>query len=106
MVLKQIDDNRYAIVIVALGIVGLIFAIIRYVAQVFIADMSRAEQKLRQMASYDSLTNLLNWREAFQRITNEIARSARTGSKSPSFCVILITLKQSTTPMDTPEIWF
>ena len=79
MMLKQVNENRYIIIFIALGIVGLIFAIIRYVARVFIGDLNRAEQQLQEMASRDYLTGLLNRREAYRQISSEITRSARTG---------------------------
>lgn len=75
--MKQINENRYYIILIAAGIIGLIFAIIRYVARVFIGDLTRAEQQLREMASRDFLTGLLNRREAYRQIDEEIARSAR-----------------------------
>ena len=76
--LKQINENRYYIILIAIGIIGLIFAIIRYVARVFIGDLNRAEEQLREMASRDFLTSLLNRREAYRQIEEEIARSARS----------------------------
>lgn len=77
--LQQLQENRAAIILIALAIVGLIYAIIRYVAQVFIGDLSRAEQQLHEMASRDFLTSLLNRREAFRQIQEEVARQARSG---------------------------
>lgn len=78
-ILKQTTEDRNTIILIAVGIVGLLFVSIRHVAQVFIADMSRAEQQLRKVASHDYLTNLLNRREAIHQVTKEIARSYRTG---------------------------
>ena len=78
-VLQQIKENRYYIILTALGIIGLIFAIIRYVSKVFIGDLNRAEQQLREMATRDFLTNLLNRREAYTKTLKEIARAGRTG---------------------------
>lgn len=78
-ILVQIKENRYYIILIALVIVGLIYAIIRYVSRVFIGDLNRAEQQLREMASRDFLTSLLNRREAYRRIQEEIERTARTG---------------------------
>lgn len=75
--LNQINENRYYIIMIAVAILGLIFAIIRYVTRVFIGDLSRAEQQLREMASRDFLTGLLNRREAYRQIYEEIARSSR-----------------------------
>lgn len=77
--LQQIKENRYYIILTALGIIGLIFAIIRYVSKVFIGDLNRAEQQLREMATRDFLTNLLNRREAYTKTLKEIARAGRTG---------------------------
>ncbi|MDD2850855.1 MAG: diguanylate cyclase [Desulfuromonadaceae bacterium] len=76
-VLKQINENRYYIVLIAFAIVVLIFAIIRYISRVFIGDLNRAEQHLREMASRDYLTSLLNRREAFRRIQEERERAKR-----------------------------
>ncbi len=78
-ILKQIHDNRNYIMLIALVIVGLIFAIIRYVARVFIGDINRAEQQLQEMASHDYLTKLLNRHAGYQRISEEMTRFARTG---------------------------
>lgn len=79
-VLKQINENRYYIILIAIGIVMLIFAILRYVSHVFIGDLNRAEQHLREMATRDFLTSLLNRREAYRRIQEEKARAKRTGA--------------------------
>lgn len=75
--LEQINENRYFIILIAIAIVGLIYAIIRYVARVFIVDLNRAEQQLREIASRDFLTSLLNRREAYRQIHDEIARAER-----------------------------
>ena len=77
--LQQINKNRYYIILIALAIVGLIYAIIRYISKVFIGDLNRAEQQLREMASRDFLTSLLNRREAYRRIKDEMERSVRSG---------------------------
>ncbi|MDD2271400.1 MAG: diguanylate cyclase [Desulfuromonadaceae bacterium] len=77
--LQQIKENRYYITLIALCIVGLIYAIIRYVARVFVGDLNRAEQQLREMANHDFLTGLLNRREAYRQVEEEMGRSARTG---------------------------
>lgn len=77
--LRQINENRYYIILIALCIIGLIYIIIRYVARVFIGDLNRAEEQLREMASHDFLTSLLNRREAYRQIAEEIGRVARTG---------------------------
>jgi len=47
------------------------------VTRVFIGDLNRAEQQLREFASRDFLTNLLNRREAYRQIHDEIARAER-----------------------------
>jgi diguanylate cyclase (GGDEF)-like protein len=77
--LQQIKENYYYIILTAICIVGLIYLIIRYVARVFIGDLNRAEQQLREMASHDFLTSLLNRREAYRQISEEMGRVARTG---------------------------
>lgn len=82
--LQQIKENRYYIILIAVCIIGLIYAIIRYVTRVFIGDLNRAEQQLREMASHDFLTNLLNRREAYRQIAEEMGRATRIG-KSLAF---------------------
>jgi len=77
-ILKQINVNRVAIILIALGIVGLLYAIMRYVARIFIGDLNQAEQQLQEMASHDHLTHLLNRRAGYQRIAGEMARAVRT----------------------------
>ncbi|MBV5307244.1 MAG: diguanylate cyclase [Desulfobulbaceae bacterium] len=77
-ILKQINVNRYAILFIALGIVGLLYAMIRYVTRIFIGDLNRSEQQLQEMASHDYLTHLFNRRAGYQRISEEMVRSART----------------------------
>jgi len=77
-ILKQINVNRVAIILIALGIVGLLYAIMRYVARIFIGDLNQAEQQLQEMASHDYLTHLLNRRAGYQRIAGEMARAVRT----------------------------
>lgn len=78
-VLKRINENRSYIIVIAIGIMALIFALIRYVSHVFIGDLNRAEQQLQEMASRDFLTSLLNRREAYRQIEEEMARARRTG---------------------------
>jgi diguanylate cyclase (GGDEF)-like protein len=77
--LEQIRLNRIYIILIALGIVALIYTIIRYISRVFIGDLNRAEQQLQEMANRDFLTSLLNRREAYRRIHEEMARAERTG---------------------------
>lgn len=76
--LQQMQENRTYIILIALAIVVVIYIIIRYVAKVFIGDLNRAEQQLREMASHDFLTSLLNRREAFRQIAEEVERVKRT----------------------------
>lgn len=76
--LQQMQENRLYITLIALMIVGVIYAIIRYVAHVLIGDLSRAEQQLQEMANHDFLTSLLNRREAFRQIGEEVERANRT----------------------------
>lgn len=85
--MRQIKLNQYYIVLSAAGILALIFAIIRFISQMFIKELKVSEQQLLDMASRDFLTGLLNRREAFRRISEEVSRSIRSG-KQISFILI------------------
>lgn len=77
--MRQLKKNQYYIILSAMGIVALIFAIIRFISQMFINDLKASERQLLEMASRDYLTGLLNRREAFRRISEEVSRSSRSG---------------------------
>lgn len=77
---QKLRENNIFLVISAIGIVGLIFAIIRFISQAFIKDLRKAEKKLIDMASYDFLTGLFNRRELFNRAEKEVSRSHRFGT--------------------------
>jgi len=77
--MRQLRENQIYLVVSALAIVALVFAIIRYIALVFIKDIKAAEQRLLDMASRDFLTGLFNRREALGRLAEEFSRSHRSG---------------------------
>lgn len=77
--MHQLKKNQYYTILSAIGIIALIFAIIRFISQMFINDLKASERQLLEMASRDYLTGLLNRREAFRRISEEISRSGRSG---------------------------
>ena len=85
--MRQIKLNQYYIILSAIGILTLIFAIFRFISQMFIKEIKESEQQLMDMASRDFLTGLLNRREAFRRIGEEVSRSSRSG-KPISFIMI------------------
>ena len=85
--MRKIKLNQYYIIMSAIGILTLIFAIIRFISQMFIKELKASEQQLVDMASRDFLTGLLNRREAFRRIGEEVSRSSRSG-KPISFIMI------------------
>jgi diguanylate cyclase (GGDEF)-like protein len=74
---RKMDENRTYLAASALGIITLFFAIISLVYRSFIKDLKYAEDMLVEMASRDSLTGLLNRREALQRIGEEHSRAGR-----------------------------
>ena len=76
---QQLRENTILLVISAFGIVGLIFAIIRFISQAFIKDLKSAETKLIDMANHDFLTGLVNRREMFNRAAIELSRARRHG---------------------------
>ncbi|MDD2336338.1 MAG: diguanylate cyclase [Geobacteraceae bacterium] len=75
--INQLHENNLFLLISAIGIVALIFAIIRFISQAFIKELKLAEQKLIEMASRDFLTGLLNRREMYNRLASEVSRAGR-----------------------------
>lgn len=77
--INQLHESNIFLLISAIGIIALIFAIIRFISQAFIKDLKLAEQKLIEFASCDFLTGLLNRREMFNRLASEVSRARRNG---------------------------
>jgi len=75
----QMHRNRIYLVLSAMGIVGLVFLTIYFISSVLIRHIKEAEEKLVEMAVKDPLTGLLNRREAFRLMKDEISRSRRSG---------------------------
>jgi len=75
--LAQMRENRFYLIVSAIGLVGLILALILFISRVFIKDLKRAEAKLLEMATRDFLTGLLNRREALRRLNEESRRGTR-----------------------------
>lgn len=74
---REIRRNRIYLAASALGIVALLLAIIYFISKSFISDLKKAESKLVEMATRDSLTGLLNRRETLRRIAQEHSRAGR-----------------------------
>ena len=85
----KIKESRLFLIFAAILIISLILAIIYLVARSFINDLRTAETKLVEMATQDFLTGLLNRRETFRRLDEELQRSRRL--KTP-FSVLLLDL--------------
>ena len=85
----KIRESRLFLILAAILIISLILAIIYLVARSFITDLRTAETKLVEMATQDFLTGLLNRRETFRRLAEELQRSRRL--KTP-FSVLLLDL--------------
>ena len=85
----KIRESRIFLVGSAVVIILLILAIIYMVARSFIKDLQTAEAKLVSMATRDFLTGLLNRREIYRRMEEELQRARRTGTP---FSVFLLDL--------------
>lgn len=85
--MKQLKENRIFLIISAIGIVSLLFVLIRFISQSFVKDIKKAEMKLVDLANTDFLTGLINRRELFNRLAMEISR-ARRNKKPLSFIMI------------------
>ena len=69
------------------GIIALIIALMFLIAHYFVKDLKKAEQQLRNMATTDFLTGLLNRREGLRRFKEEISKGLR--SNQPLSVIIL-----------------
>jgi len=85
----KIRDSRIFLMLAAALIVFLILTIIYLVARSFIKELKTAETKLVEMATQDFLTGLLNRRETFRRLDEELQRSRRLATP---FSVLLLDL--------------
>ena len=85
----KIKESRLFLIFAAILIISLILAIIYLVARSFITDLRTAETKLVEMATQDFLTGLLNRRETFRRLDEELQRSRRLATP---FSVLLLDL--------------
>ena len=85
----KIRESRFFLMLAATLIVLLILAIIYLVARSFIKELNTAETKLVEMATQDFLTGLLNRRETFRRLDEELQRSRRLAFP---FSVLLLDL--------------
>ena len=86
---RKIHDSQVFLVLSAILIILLSLGIIYLVARSFIKDLHAAEDKLVEMATYDFLTKLLNRRETYHRLGEELQRARRLNE---SFSVLLIDL--------------
>ena len=66
-----------------------------------ITDRKQAEQKISQLAYYDSLTRLPNRQSFMERLDREVRLPSVRASNSPSCSWIWMDSKPSTTPWDT-----
>jgi diguanylate cyclase (GGDEF)-like protein len=85
----KIRDSRIFLMLAAALIVFLILTIIYLVARSFIKELKTAETKLVEMATQDFLTGLLNRRETFRRLDEELQRFRRLATP---FSVLLLDL--------------
>ncbi len=85
----KIQESRFFLMLAAALIVLLILTIIYLVARSFIKELKTAETKLVEMATQDFLTGLLNRRETFRRLDEELQRSRRL---AVPFSVLLLDL--------------
>ena len=85
----KVAENKFFLILAAVLIVLLILIIIFLVARSFIKDLHSAEIKLVEMATHDFLTGLLNRRETYRRLGEELQRYQR--SHEP-FSVLLLDL--------------
>ena len=85
----KIQESRFFLMLAAALIVLLILTIIYLVARSFIKELKTAETKLVEMATQDFLTGLLNRRETFRRLDEELQRSRRLAFP---FSVLLLDL--------------
>ena len=74
----KIRESQIFLVLSASLIILLLVSIIFLVARSFIKDLRSAENKLVEMATHDFLTGLLNRREAYHRLNEEVQRTRRS----------------------------
>lgn len=77
---SRTKNSRLVLTALVLGVMVLTGVIIYIVARFFIRELGKAEDRLVEMATQDSLTSLFNRREAFSRIDAERARCFRSSS--------------------------
>lgn len=63
-----------------IAIILLIVRSMMYISRYFIRNFQTAQNKLRDLALYDSLTGIRNRMSGMQMLSNEISRSKRTGA--------------------------
>ena len=85
----KIRESQVFLVGSAVIIILLILMIIYVVARTFIKDLQTAESKLISMATRDFLTGLLNRREIYRRMEEELQRARRTGAPFSLFLLDL-----------------
>ncbi len=85
----KIARARFFMVITGIGVILLIIAAILYISTYFIRDLQHAQQQLRKMALYDSLTALYNRMSGIRLLHGEIARCKR---QNGILCISLIDL--------------
>ncbi|MBU0482039.1 MAG: diguanylate cyclase [Proteobacteria bacterium] len=73
----EITETLIYTVVSAIALLTLLLSVIIYIAQRFIRDLKKSEEKLYQLATTDSLTGLLNRGEGIRRFQQEISRSLR-----------------------------
>lgn len=77
---NKIFISRIIMLISGIAIILLIIISIFYISQYFIRDLQEAQNKLRELALYDSLTYLFNRMSGIQTLIKEVARSKRINS--------------------------
>lgn len=97
-IMKAMQINRMYIVLSVLGVILVIVLFIFFIARHFIQDLKKAETKLVELATTDSLTGLLNRREGFRRMTAECSRAYRSGSP---LCVMMLDIDHFKSINDT-----
>ncbi len=88
-IMREIRANKTYLTFSVLGVILVIVFFIYFIARYFIRDLQKAEVKLLEMATTDSLTGLLNRREGFRRILAEFSRAERSGQP---LCAMMLDL--------------
>ncbi len=94
----KIARARLFMIITGIGVILLIVAAILYISTYFIRDLQQAQDKLRQLALYDSLTLLYNRMSGIRLLQSEISRCKR---QKGTLCIALIDLDHFKTINDT-----